>query len=197
MENKDIIYRDWKPLKKCIWHKMYFPLQEFTLSGWYYMARCKKCELRKKKNKCGRITDVHRKKMLQDFFNNKPRKYIYDTYWYTKVVTDRYLDGRASALYTDADGKIWKRCSQHRAYLSLENFTLSGKYYMSRCKKCETLKKKNKKQVMKNIGLEHEVIYRSRLCWYKNKWKYNTRRKILQIIWYLDVNSKIIKKPWK
>ena len=40
----------------------------------------------------------------------------------------------------------------------------------------------------KNDGTYDDYIKKSRAKWAKNKWRYNTRRKIMRIIKYTDVN---------
>ena len=81
--------------------------------------------------------------------------------------------------------EFWERlCSQCDTYKSIDNFYFNSNwYYKSECKYCNQLKKRNRKIIARNIW---KTIHYSRDSWNRHWIKYNFRRRLLRIIWYLD-----------
>lgn len=143
-----------------------------------------------------RVHERQRPIIKERFFNKESVDSLALEYWYNKHYLKKWLDWRATTIYIAKNWVRWRRCSICRFYrIEEENFSWHWwKYKAALCKYCDNRKKSNKKIILKNIWEEWRSIQISRETWYKNKWKYNTRRKILKIIWYMDVNWKIIKK---
>ncbi len=87
--------------------------------------------------------------------------------------------------------ELWERlCSQCDTYKSVDNFYFNwNKYYKSECKYCNQLKKKNRKIIAKNTWNE---IHYSRDTWNRHSIRYNFRRRLLRIVWYLDGKWRVV-----
>jgi len=141
-------------------------------------------------------TAIHYKSILKikkAYFYWVTSDKIAEKYWYNKGFLRTYLASKATKNFTDSKWNKWRRCSVCEIYRSVDEYYKSWKswYLQSSCIRCEKVKKKNIRIVRNNIWKRKEDLIKSKSNWEKNKWKYNTRRKILRIIWYLDWKWKI------
>lgn len=148
-----------------------------------------------KKNKTV-INSRHKPIIKKKFFSWESRENLAVEFWYDFYILKKWLAWKATTIYVDEKWIRWRRCSICRVYREEEN-NFPGhwwKYKAALCNYCDKIKKKNQYTILKNTWEERKKLRTSRETWFKNKWKYNCRRKILKIIWYLDMNWKIIKK---
>lgn len=137
--------------------------------------------------KSGRLDFRLRKKILADYFAGEKKFALARKYRCTDDVINKFLDGRATKNYTDTSGKNWRRCSVCEIYKPVEEY---GKHWQKKdktilsphCSTCHKLRTKNKKIVKKNMDDHYDMIYWARLSWWKNGWRYKTRRKIFYIL---------------
>jgi len=146
-----------------------------------------------KRNKT-KVHERNRKEIREAYFNWESSDSIAKRYWYDKNAMKKYLNSRATKVYIDPKWEEWRRCSICNVYRLRENFFQStAKYKTAHCRFCDSLKKKNQYTMLKNKWEWWKKIAMTRETWWRHKWKYNTRRRILRIIGYLDWNGRIIK----
>lgn len=134
--------------------------------------------------------------MLKEYFEGRNAMYLGKKYWCEYNAVKKYLEWCATKTYIDEDGVTWRRCSVCDVYKKLDQYLVHSynKKWEGRkqahCKICNQRKVKNKKIYKKNIDEYHDYIYYGRKSWWKNGWKYNTRGKIMRILWYHDNKGK-------
>ena len=145
-----------------------------------------------KKNKKS-IPDKRRHQIKQEFFEFWDIGRIAKEYGIDYTYLTKYLHWPATTRHTHK-WIDYRRCGVCRVYKTLDNFMKHWDYLTYDCKYCNHLVKKNKRVMRKNDGTYDDYIKKSRAKWAKNKWRYNTRRKIMRIIKYTDVNWRVILK---
>ena len=152
-----------------------------------------------KKNKTF-ITTTNRKKIKEEYFYGENATNLAKKYWYTVYAVQKFISWSATKIFITSKWEVYRRCNNCTplTYKPESEFYVHSKRYwreflMVYCKSCHSRKTKNKKIIAKNIW-DDTFLKWNRKSWDKNKWKYNIRRKVLRIIWYLDRSWKIIKK---
>lgn len=146
------------------------------------------------------ITTRDRKKIKEEYFYGSNATNLAKKYGYTVYAVNKYLNWSATNIFKTSEWIIYRRCNccVPLTYKLESEFYIHSKkiwreFLMTYCKSCHLRKIKNKKTLAKNIN-DNIFLEWNRKSWEKNKWKYNIRRKILRIIWYIDRKWKIIKK---
>ena len=137
-----------------------------------------------KKNKT-KINCRHRPWIKEDYFNWLSANQIAAKYWYDYYVIKKYIEWSATKNYEHNWVKM-RRCSicwvRRRTSMYWRNY----EFLNADCKICRAVMRKNNNQILINTWRKENELARRRKSWEKRKWKYNTRRRILRIIWYLD-----------
>lgn len=149
------------------------------------------------------INTRDRKKIKEEYFYWANASNLAKKYWYTVYAVNKYLNWSATKIFKTSEWIIYRRCNSCTplTYKLESDFFVNTKLnwkniMMTYCKSCHYRKVKNKRILAKNLW-DDRFLKRARKSWDKNKWKYNIRRRILRIIWYLDSKWKIIKKELK
>lgn len=137
------------------------------------------------------IYTAHKNKIKEMFFQNTAIAIIAEKFWYTVHTIEKYVQSRATKIYTDKYNVIWRRCSICEIY-RLEEFYNSNwrtKYLEAQCVICSKIKHKNYYIIQQNLWIPRNKEKRkeSREKW---KWKHKARKKILKILGILNGNWK-------
>lgn len=150
-----------------------------------------------KTGKSWRIYDGARRKILEDYFWWMVVQKICTKYWYKENTVRKFLSWKATKIYTDSKWIEWRRCSRCWTYKTVDEYAnhqvIQWKQYVKpHCRSCWKIVQKNRIVIKKNTDNYYDIIYWRRLAWYRHWWRYNFRRRILRVIWYLDRKWKII-----
>lgn len=152
-----------------------------------------------KKNK-KKICYHHITLIKKDYFTWCSPMMIAEKYWYDYLCMQKYLDSSATKNYTDEEWTWWRRCKNCCIYkIAKNNFYIQPgriwkKNRQPNCKSCKKVMARNRFIMKKNMDDHYDYIYWNRKDYWKNWWRYNYRKRLMRIIWYLDSHWRVVSK---
>ena len=148
-----------------------------------------------KKNKI-KLSSEHKKLITQSYLDWVTLEKMANMYWYQKKVIQKYL--YAPSFLKNIVNEKWekeRKCSMCGTYRTLDNYYKMPNWYLkAHCNFCQKRLRKNHYIMDKAKWKLEDHKEKNLKHWHKHSWRYNTRRRILKILWVIDWNWRVIKK---